>query len=89
MIAGPHSTQSGTPWNRRRDLPRLLPLWRSMLADESVAGRQRMIELLALALDAECARGRAGHWAYDKARHGRLLRALRHERTALGALTRR
>lgn len=73
-------------WDRLADLPRLLPLWPEQIEDHTIAGRERLIERLASALRAERARGIAGHWAYDLARHARLQRALRHERAELEAL---
>lgn len=67
----------GAPtYDRNRDLPRLLPLWPSELADVGPEGRQRLIRLLRRALRAERRRGIARHWTYDLARHSQLRAAL-------------
>ena len=47
------------------------------------ACRERLVGLLRRALLSERRRGRAGHWAYDLARHGALLGAWRRECAAL------
>lgn len=69
----------------RRDLhlPGLLALWPAELADDSHAGRQRIVARLHRALRAERTRGRAGHWTYDLNRHIALLGALRVETAGL------
>lgn len=72
--------------NRVNALARLLPLWPSELSDTSIAGRHRIIAVMARALRAERQRGRAGHWAYDLGRHAALARALARERADLAAL---
>lgn len=69
-------------------LARLLPLWPSELGDISIAGRQRIVAVMARALRAERQRGRAGHWAYDLGRHAALARALTRERAELASLQR-
>jgi len=58
---------------RAHDLLRLLPLWPHEVADQSPAGRQRILTLLRRALRAERRRGLAGHWTYDLSRHAQLL----------------
>lgn len=63
-------------YDRGRDVPLLLPMWPADLADTSVEGRERFIALLRRALRAERARGLAGHWTYDLARHAQLRAAL-------------
>lgn len=54
---------------RQRHLPRVLPVGPDEIADDSVAGRRRILARLARALRAERNRGRAGHWTYDLNRH--------------------
>ncbi len=73
-------------YNRSTDLPGLLPLWPEELADASVAGRTKLLQMLQRALRAERQRGVGGHWAYDLSRHASLVAALRSERAALSAL---
>lgn len=70
---------------RARDLPRLIALWPHELADESLAGRRRILAKLRRALRAERRRGLAAHWSYDLNRHLGLLSAYKGE---LAALTR-
>ena len=67
------------PYDRRRELPRVLPLWPHELDDESLQGRQLILARLRRALRAERRRGVAGHWTYDLSRHVELLRVYRHE----------
>ena len=69
-----------TRYVRARDLPLLLPVWPADLADTSAAGRERIVRLLRRALRAERARGLAGHWTYDLARHAQLRAAFDAER---------
>lgn len=66
-------------YDRARDLPHLLPLWPSEIADQSLQGRERIIQRMRRALRQERCRGLAGHWTYDLARHSALLRAYKHE----------
>ena len=73
---------------RRRALARLVPLWPAEIDDLSVRGRQRLVGTLERALLSERRRGRAGHWAYDLARHGALLAAWRRESAVLEDLMR-
>ena len=70
-------------YDRRRDLPGLLPVWPDELSDESTLGRHRLVMKLHQALRAERNRGQAGHWSYDLTRHTNLLHAYRHELHAL------
>ena len=81
-----HAAPKPDPQDRVRNLARLLPLWPSELSDVSIDGRRRIIALMERALRAERKRGRAGHWAYDLARHAALHRAWIAERAALVAL---
>lgn len=70
------------PYDRRTELPRVLPLWPHELDDESPEGRRRVLAKLRRALRAERRRGVAGHWTYDLARHVELLRVYRLELAA-------
>lgn len=82
----PEPPRSPLPlYDRARDLPRLVPLWPSEIADATAAGRARIVQRLRRALREERRRGMAGHWAYDLARHAALLRAYGRE---LGELRR-
>jgi hypothetical protein len=65
---------------RQRHLPRVLPVGPDEIADDSIAGRRRIIARLARALRAERNRGRAGHWTYDLNRHIALRQAYLAER---------
>ena len=67
------------PYDRRSDLPRVLPLWPHELDDETREGRRCILARLRRALRAERRRGLAGHWTYDLARHLELLRVYRLE----------
>ncbi|MEQ1671718.1 MAG: hypothetical protein ABL893_12720 [Hyphomicrobium sp.] len=80
-VAKPKPPQSDT--QRRTELGRLLPLWPKEIADLSIAGRWHVIRTLERALRVERRRGRAGHWAYDLARHAALVQSWRRERAAL------
>lgn len=66
-------------YERKRDLPKLLPLWDWELAAVSAAEHARLLARLRRALRAERQRGLSGHWTYDLARHAQLLRAYRAE----------
>jgi hypothetical protein len=78
-----HETQSanvaGAKYQRRRDLPRLLPLWPHEVDPKNVAEHARLLARIRRALRLERMRGVGGHWAYDLARHAALLRAYRAE----------
>ncbi len=69
-------------YDRRVELPRVLPLWPHELDDESAEGRRNIVRKLRRALRAERRRGIAGHWTYDLARHAELVRIYRLELTA-------
>jgi Family of unknown function (DUF6477) len=73
-------------YNRAKDLVRLVPLWPEDLAQTSIAGRRKLVQMLERALRAERQRGAGGHWTYDLSRHASLMWALRAERAALKAL---
>lgn len=72
-------SRSRRPYDRRTELPRLLPLDPLDLDDENPQGRRRLLAKLWRALRAERRRGIAGHWTYDLARHAELLRVYRLE----------
>ena len=78
------SHKSSRPYDRRSELPRILPLWPHELADESFEGRRNIVCKLRRALRAERRRGIAGHWTYDLARHAELVRIYRLELAASG-----
>jgi hypothetical protein len=65
---------------RERHLPRVLPVGPDEIADDSIAGRRRIVARLARALRAERMRGRGGHWTYDLNRHIALRQAYLAER---------
>ena len=71
-------------YDRNRHLRRLLPVGPDVVADLSVAGRRKVLRMLARALRAERNRGRAGHWTYDLNRHIALAQAYAAERRGLG-----
>lgn len=73
-------------YDRRRDLPALLPLWPIELDDVSEAGRAHIIARLRNALRAERRRALAGHWTYDLGRHANMMRALSAETEQLAAM---
>ena len=75
---------SAQSYDRRKELPRVLPLWPHELDDESPQGRRNIIVKLRRALRAERQRGIAGHWTYDLARHVDLLRVYRLELASSG-----
>jgi hypothetical protein len=70
-------------YDRRRHLPRLIPIGPDEIEDESLAGRMRLVFRLARALRSERARARAGHWTYDLNRHLGLKQAFEAETRAL------
>ena len=63
-------------------------MWPAEIADLSLNGRQLIVARLARALREERRRGKAGHWAYDLARHAQLGALWRQERAALEQLLR-
>lgn len=74
------------PYQRSQDLPRLIGLWPSELADTSLAGTAHILSKLRRSLREERRRGLAGHWTYDLVRHAALLRAFRAEAEAYSHL---
>jgi hypothetical protein len=71
-------------YDRRRHLPRLIPVDPSLLEAPDLAAQRWIVARLARALRAERNRGRAGHWTYDLNRHIGLKQAYAAERAALG-----
>lgn len=67
-------------------LPRLLPLDAATLADETAAGRWKVVRQLMRALRRARRDGLAGHWTYDPNRHLALRRALDAELKGLSRL---
>jgi len=67
------------PYDRARDLPRLVPLWPNEILDMTPEKHRRLVQRLRRALRDERRRGLAGSWTYDLARHARLYRALQSE----------
>jgi hypothetical protein len=56
-------------YERRRHLPRLIPVDPALLDATDIASQRWIVSRLARALRAERNRGRAGHWTYDLNRH--------------------
>src|ERR1700741_4231110 len=77
--AQPLTTETTRSYVRRRDLPKLLPLWPHEIDAATPAEHARLIARLRRALRLERQRGVQGHWAYDLSRHAELLRAYRCE----------
>lgn len=75
----PQPASAAPTYDRRRDLPRLLPLWPHEIEATSLGEHARLLARMRRALRIERQRGRGGHWAYDLARHAQLLRAYRAE----------
>jgi hypothetical protein len=76
------------PYDRARDLPRLMPLWPEDVRDDTLAGRQALVLRLGAVLRRERQRGIAGAWGYDLARHRQLVIAYRAEHDAWQRLLR-
>ena len=70
-------------YDRRRDLPKLLPLLTVDLDTNSIDAHRQLLALVKRALRAERQRSRERHWTYDPARHAALARAARIENAAL------
>jgi hypothetical protein len=64
---------------RAKELSQLLGIDEAETADETLAGRLRVIAKLRAAREVEIARGRSGSWLYDLNRHLNLCAALRRE----------
>jgi len=75
-------------YERRRALPRLLPVTEVEVAANDAYAARALVARLARALRAERQRGRAGHWSYDLNRHIALAQALDAERQRLDRLSR-
>jgi hypothetical protein len=75
----PEHQAARRPYDRRRELPRILPLWPHELDDQTAEGRRLILAKLRRALRAERRRGICGHWTYDLSRHVELLRVYRLE----------
>lgn len=71
------------PYDRQRDLPRLVPVLAEDIGSPDLQHRLRIVAMLRRALRAERARARAGHWTYDPARHAALIRAFTLEQRSL------
>jgi hypothetical protein len=67
------------PYERSRDLPRLVPIWPGELDNMTPETHHRLLQRLRRALRDERRRGIAGSWTYDLGRHARLYRALHAE----------
>jgi len=80
---GQSNRSASAHYDRRIELPRVLPLWPQDCADDSIDGRLGVLAKLERALRAERRRGIAGHWTYDLSRHVELLRVYRLEAAAL------
>lgn len=70
-------------YERETMLPRLTPLGLGTLSQQEPARSRGVVLLLAKALRAERALGRAGHWTYDLNRHIGLMQAYKAECEAL------
>lgn len=73
-------------YDRKRDLPRLMPVWPDDLADKSLAGRTRILAQLEHYARGLRAAALVNAWHYDLARHRQVLAALEHERRELLAM---
>jgi hypothetical protein len=76
------------PYDRNRQLTKLIGLWPRELEDCTEAACLHIIALLEKALRGERQRGQGGHWSYDLNRHAALVEALREERARLQVLRR-
>ena len=81
-------TPARRPYVRARDLPAVLAAWPREIADMSLAGTERIVVRLRLALRRERRRGASGHWSYDLGRHAGLRQALIAEEDRLASLRR-
>lgn len=73
------------PYDRRRDLPRLVPLLEADISSATLEAHVRLVALLRKALRQERQRARSRHWTYDPARHAALVKACQAEIVALRA----
>lgn len=81
----PRAARQSGPYNRERDLPRLIRLWPDEVASDDPATLKQIVRKLHAALRAERQRGLSGHWTYDLARHSQLVCAYRTELQSLKA----
>jgi|LNFM01.1.fsa_nt_gb hypothetical protein len=72
-------------YERRRDLPSVLPVWPHELEELSLDAHRALVSRLQRRLREERQRGIAGCWTYDLTRHAALARALRSELSLLTA----
>lgn len=75
-------------YERMRDVPRVIPVWPSELADDLIS-RAKLVARIEAALAVNKKRGVEGHWAYSLPRHGALLAVYREEKAALDAMWKR
>lgn len=73
-------------FSREAQLPKLIGLWPSELADFSLGGTERIVAQLRKAIRAERRRAHQGHWTYDINRHLALSDALKAEEARLTGL---
>ena len=78
-------SSAAAPYDRARDLPKILGATPRELADLSTTGRRRLIARLTRLARQSARAGRCGHWAYDPNRHIAILGALQAERAQLAA----
>jgi hypothetical protein len=83
-LFGAGAEASARAYLRKRDLPRLIPLWPHELEDRSPEGTLRLLAKLRRALRAERRLAASGHWSYDLNRHLGLLSAYKGELSGLG-----
>lgn len=74
------------PYDRHRDVPRLLAVWEEDLNDVRIAARKRFIAKLEQACRRERKRGLEGHFAYSLANHRALILCLVAEKAELRAM---
>ena len=75
--------RGGEEYQRKRHLPRILPVAAEFLEAATEADRRALLARIARALRHERNRGRAGHWTYDPNRHIALAQAYAGERKLL------
>jgi len=85
-VFAPMIASGAACYARARDLPKLFPLAPENLADDSVAGTERIVTRLAALARAQHRLGRRRHWSYDLNRHLAVLTALKAERAHLAHL---
>lgn len=70
------------PYNRNKDLPRVIAVWPSELGDDLIS-RTKLVAKLESACRAERQRGLENHFTYSLPRHAALNAFLEFERKAL------